>query len=233
MREHFEHPDWPERLRFLRENPDDRLARLVTADWFDENGFGERAAFVRTQCEGGSLLHVPGRLVLRWFTLNAPPKMGERGMRHWEPNTANVHDHKIRYYDVGTEGEMSGPYMSDWLQLRAGFAFHYVCRADSLADWFDCIYAREPVSTCYVGMWVSPGDRHDGRPLIENVCAGPNQTQTYRVCGQLVHVKQSEFVTYAREWLVSRDPLAAKERVLAEVLFGKRWPGVRFEVPAA
>jgi uncharacterized protein (TIGR02996 family) len=38
-------------LKAVFANPDDDLPRLVYADWLDENGQGERAEFVRVQCE--------------------------------------------------------------------------------------------------------------------------------------------------------------------------------------
>jgi len=38
-------------LAVVRESPDDDLPRLVYADWLDENGGGERAAFIRAQVE--------------------------------------------------------------------------------------------------------------------------------------------------------------------------------------
>jgi uncharacterized protein (TIGR02996 family) len=37
-------------LRTIRENPADDAPRLVFADWCDENGEPERAAFIRAQC---------------------------------------------------------------------------------------------------------------------------------------------------------------------------------------
>jgi uncharacterized protein (TIGR02996 family) len=43
-----------ERAAFIRaicEQPDDDTVRLVFADWLDENGEGERAEFIRVQCE--------------------------------------------------------------------------------------------------------------------------------------------------------------------------------------
>jgi len=43
-------------LRTIVENPDDDVSRLVFADWLEENGEPERAAFVRIQCELASLL---------------------------------------------------------------------------------------------------------------------------------------------------------------------------------
>lgn len=38
-------------LQSIVENPDDDTPRLIFADWLEENGQGERAEFVRVQCE--------------------------------------------------------------------------------------------------------------------------------------------------------------------------------------
>ena len=38
-------------LQSIREQPDDDFPRLVMADWLDDNGEPERAAFIRLQCE--------------------------------------------------------------------------------------------------------------------------------------------------------------------------------------
>src|SRR5579872_2345684 len=38
-------------LQAICENPDDDTVRLVYADWLEENGEAERAAFIRKQCE--------------------------------------------------------------------------------------------------------------------------------------------------------------------------------------
>jgi uncharacterized protein (TIGR02996 family) len=45
------HPDEQAILRAVLARPDDDLPRLVMADWWDENGQGERAEFCRAQCE--------------------------------------------------------------------------------------------------------------------------------------------------------------------------------------
>src|SRR4051812_48918640 len=39
-------------LAAIAANPDDDLPRLVFADWLDEHGDADRAAFVRLQCAG-------------------------------------------------------------------------------------------------------------------------------------------------------------------------------------
>jgi uncharacterized protein (TIGR02996 family) len=45
------HPDEGALLRSVIENPDDDVARLVIADWYEENGQPERAEFIRVQIE--------------------------------------------------------------------------------------------------------------------------------------------------------------------------------------
>jgi uncharacterized protein (TIGR02996 family) len=47
----YQHPDYLALLRGVRERPADDLPRLVIADWLDEHGEGDRAEFIRVQCE--------------------------------------------------------------------------------------------------------------------------------------------------------------------------------------
>jgi uncharacterized protein (TIGR02996 family) len=42
-------------FRAVCENPVDDTPRLVYADWLEENGRGERAEFIRLQCEAWNL----------------------------------------------------------------------------------------------------------------------------------------------------------------------------------
>jgi len=45
----MEHPDWPAFIAAIVANPDDDTARLVAADFLEENGDADRAAFIRIQ----------------------------------------------------------------------------------------------------------------------------------------------------------------------------------------
>ena len=59
-------------LRTILEAPDDDAPRLVFADWLEENGDPERAAFIRRQCEEEALpFGDPARIALlrRWVEL--------------------------------------------------------------------------------------------------------------------------------------------------------------------
>ncbi|VTU00234.1 Uncharacterized protein OS=Nitrospina gracilis (strain 3/211) GN=NITGR_1010043 PE=4 SV=1: LRR_6 [Gemmataceae bacterium] len=47
--------DEPALLAAVRQHPDDDTPRLVYADWLEENGAAERAAFIRLQCEAARL----------------------------------------------------------------------------------------------------------------------------------------------------------------------------------
>src|SRR5687767_13633920 len=44
-------PVHPGLLQTVIDRPEDEAARLVYADWLDENGDPERAEFIRVQCE--------------------------------------------------------------------------------------------------------------------------------------------------------------------------------------
>jgi uncharacterized protein (TIGR02996 family) len=51
----MKHPDWPAFVAAIVGNPDDDTPRLVAADFLDENGDPERAAFIRVQVERARL----------------------------------------------------------------------------------------------------------------------------------------------------------------------------------
>lgn len=44
------HPDWPAFVTAILADPDDDTVRLVAADFLEENGDPDRAAFIRVQC---------------------------------------------------------------------------------------------------------------------------------------------------------------------------------------
>lgn len=46
----MDHPDWPAFVSAILANPDDDTVRLVAADFLEENGDPDRAAFIRIQC---------------------------------------------------------------------------------------------------------------------------------------------------------------------------------------
>lgn len=47
----MEHPDWPAVVAAIVADPDDDTARLVAADFLEENGDPDRAAFIRIQVQ--------------------------------------------------------------------------------------------------------------------------------------------------------------------------------------
>ncbi len=48
---HREHPDWPAFMAAIVADPDDDTVRLVAADYLEEHGDPDRAAFIRIQVE--------------------------------------------------------------------------------------------------------------------------------------------------------------------------------------
>jgi uncharacterized protein (TIGR02996 family) len=46
----MDHPDWPAFVSAVLAHPDDDTVRLVAADFLEENGDADRAAFIRVQC---------------------------------------------------------------------------------------------------------------------------------------------------------------------------------------
>jgi uncharacterized protein (TIGR02996 family) len=127
----YAHPDWHALVAAIRANPADDLPRLVAADWLDEHGEAERAAFIRVQCE---LVKLPNDGVcehafewkhpqtcrtceLRWQERRA---RGLAGPGQTPPNI------RLWFYDVMPAGVVI-------THIRRGFLTGVKCR---LADWF-------------------------------------------------------------------------------------------------
>lgn len=83
----------------IREQPDDDTVRLACADWLDENGDPDRAAFIRVQCRLASLGHGP-----MWPTARTPdPKTLDSDP---EPEAARL---------VRRQAELWVAHRSEWL----------------------------------------------------------------------------------------------------------------------
>lgn len=204
--------DEPEYLGFVRDLRGDTDGaytdlRTIAADWLEDRGEGERAAVIRDMV-GGKGLKAPGRLLKTWFSL-----FGTVGGKTivWQPNTATTHDGIIRFFEPDTEGEYGGP--SDHIKVTMGFASSMLCRATVLVNYFDSIYPREPVGLVEVNWDHSPGG-----PII-GAAKREGRFVSYRCGGRDVKLEYADVAS-----------AVSHEQKLSEIVFGKRWPGVKFRV---
>lgn len=207
-------PDWEAFLRAMRESPGSITERLVAADFLEENGAPERAAFVRERArlfvaDKSAIWNVPSRVIREWFALG--------GLK---PNTAQTGGNTLNYYSHLTEGDYAFPYAT--LLFFCGFADSLNCDALTLTRAMDDLYAREPVREVHVREWSHEGA--DGKPVVYvDGFSAESGTFNYRVAGAAVSV--------SKETLEKRQQLSLNpERGSAECAFEARWPGVEFVV---
>lgn len=137
-------------LQAILAAPDDDTPRLILADWFEEHGDGERAEFIRVQCDIAEAERSPiadlqtcdDEKCTCWFmdlrrrerallAKDGPPIHGVRSrFRQGKP------DEHQAYRWMGVAG-----YAMTWVTFRRGFIDAVECR---LEDWL--LYGKELLS---------------------------------------------------------------------------------------
>src|SRR5690348_826131 len=84
----------------ITSNPEDDTPRLIYADWLEEHGFGERAEFIRVQCQLAQMAkYDPGRLPL---LQREQEILTERGADWAKPVASITRDYKFHRGFVDT-----------------------------------------------------------------------------------------------------------------------------------
>ena len=140
------HPDWPAFLAAIVANPDDDTLRLVAADFLEENGDPNRAAFVRiqialAQLESSGLGHSSeaGALRKQELTFFGPLSSSPRS---WAAEDCPEFVHGTRTQSGFLALRVAGVERLTW---RRGFVEWVACRA---VEWFQhgaAIRKRNPV----------------------------------------------------------------------------------------
>lgn len=163
-------------LRAILANPADDTARLVYADWLDEQGQGERAEFIRVQCEiaviaaeeaalgqkGGrkSLAEYERCDRLAWRRRELESRERAVLSAHWRAWVPLTEGYVSASYPTAT-GESAPAVEVDGRTylFRRGFVSHVTCTA---ADWLahaDALVAAHPVERVTLTTWA-------GRPEV-------------------------------------------------------------------
>lgn len=216
-------------LAAVRAHPDDDTPRLVLADWLEENGQADRAAFIRSQveaartpcpeCRPGRPCRGGGRCRKRRFRRRERELLGDTdgdwfGLPGW---------------DMEWRGPVSGPGEGDvtWFRmspasgrlaivdgwLDRGFVGRVECDGAEWLEFADVILAAHPVRRVTLTTW----------PAAEIVRINPRT---------LDHV----FVVAGREVsMPERDLLAGQRGRLHygsagvwALITSRRWPGIAF-----
>ena len=127
-------PEWNALLSTVTQNPADDVARLVAADWLDENGDPPRAELIRIQVELARLApsSTPGtlqysRLLWRERNLLLDPTGGLLWGQESCPNLI-----KIEFQNSGRHFQGLHFYGMERVRFRRGFPHRVLCSA---SDW--------------------------------------------------------------------------------------------------
>ncbi len=141
-------PDWNALLAGIVAHPDADLARLVAADWLEEHGEGERAAFIRLQCERE---HADA-LELKWAEerfRNSPT-----GLPLWAaeacPNLVRLEFSAGGGLGVAASG-------AEKVVFRRGFPFRVTCAAEEWQRYGPLTVPRQPVRELVLRECREPG----------------------------------------------------------------------------
>ena len=239
-------------VRAINADPDDDTARLVYADWLEENGEDERAEFIRVQCE---LARMPtecdrtfcdGQLVVcddckRWKRLRRRQRElldAHRGnwfvlpglQRPWSNGRDDV---------VWLTGGGSGYTMYLGGRVHRGFVESVTCTAEDWRAHADSLYWRPGLAVDCPECVVDPpiGWYHkNGCP----VCSRTGRVE--RPCPPTAQPIRKVTLTTTPGWRIAPalpgvPPLIWRlargpENDAATIRWlGQKWPGVEFELP--
>jgi uncharacterized protein (TIGR02996 family) len=134
-------------LAAILADPDDDTARLVYADWLQENGQTERAGFIRAQIEA----------------VRAEP-FGPQARRADEHANKLLDSHRtswIRHLHGG---------FAEWPRFERGFVAHLSVEPNGFVPRADALFAAEPVQSLKLFRFAGTGGPVSFQPLFELPC---------------------------------------------------------------
>jgi uncharacterized protein (TIGR02996 family) len=143
-----EHPDWPAFLAAIVADPDDDTARLAAADFLEENGDPDRAAFIRIQVELARLESIGQGKSLAADELRKKERAFLRPLAMYrELWAAEACPELARAASPGTTREAVTIEGADRLMWRRGFVEEVTCSADEWRRHGEAVRCRNPVHT--------------------------------------------------------------------------------------
>jgi len=144
----YDHPDWNALLAGIAAHPDADLPRLVAADWLEERGEEDRAAFIRLQCER----EFDDRLELKWAEeryRNSPV-----GLPRWAaeacPNLV-----RLEFASGGSLGVVVRG--AEKVTFRRGFPVRVICTAEEWQRYGALAVPRQPLRELVLRECREPG----------------------------------------------------------------------------
>lgn len=144
-------------LAAIRADPDCDTARLVFADWLQEQGEYARAEFIRRD--------VAQRLV-------AHKASGWHAEEDWIYDTIEERGREWFAPPTGQWGEVYGRWLATekataiHMRIGRGFVYHVMCRADMWLKFCDTILAHHPVQNVTLTTPVERGHDHRGNGFL-------------------------------------------------------------------
>jgi len=169
----YTHPDWNALLAGIVAHADADLPRLVAADWLDEHGDPERAAFIRLQCAR----EADDSLELKWteerfrFSPTGVPLWAEEAC----PNLVRAEFTAGAGLGVAYTG-------AEKVTFRRGFPFRVACRADEWQRYGAHVVPRQPVRELVLRDCRDPGlDWWAMRDTLRHLCSVALDDGDYRM----------------------------------------------------
>lgn len=214
----YSHPDFRAMVRAMRDAPDD-VIRLAAADWLDEHGEGDRAEFIRVQCELARLQLDATATPMQLIMTGAEECYQCCAAREQKQHTNGKCRCTPKFLDLRRrQRELLGARGNDWIpepfvsrincQWRRGFvdSMHDI----SANEWLthaDAILALHPVTRVRLTTFPAFGNTPPAQPLAHNNGDG---TTEWAVAGTVVTLPNGSSITD---------------------FFAARWGGVAFTLP--
>lgn len=222
------------------ENPKEDDPRLRYADWLDENGFAERAEFIRVQVrlagpfrgcdpicnqETGHGRHCEHNL---WDDLRARQQQllaDRHNFVNWTPSVMHTGSRAgIRYETGGTVGLFGNGFES--ATFTRGFVSHIACTAKDWLAHADAITASQPIERVTLTTWpivFGRGSRNPAsQPIVRSTSRASQAIRVYGFGKRLPVTVSERFIADFRGDL---------RRFIVEQLFALNWPRIRFTIP--
>jgi uncharacterized protein (TIGR02996 family) len=142
----MEHPDWDAFLAAIVSDPDDDTARLVAADFLEENGHADRASFIRIQIELARLEAAGEGKSLEADELRKRERVHLGPLAVYSKLWAAEACPELVSVNArgGIDVQITG---ADRLTWRRGFVEGVTCRADDWLHHGRTVRSRNPIRT--------------------------------------------------------------------------------------
>ncbi len=200
-------------LRAILDNPAEDTPRLVFADWLEENGQGERAEFIRVQCEIARLEGWTGGC----DPVGEDACITDESYRLRNHAKAMLECHSHEWFALPPVHVPEPAYFAQWWgDVQRGFRHRLTCTAEAWLRVADAITEAHPVERVRLTTW--PSIRVESRPAQSSDLVGLEDDPRQTMYDATDIARQAGEAQGDRNWL--------------RLMLNRRWPRVTFELPA-